>query len=74
VAESLGGVGLAEGVSMGQQLLTQAIGVAATIVWCAVISYVLLKVLDAVLGLRVPEQQETEGLDLVEHGERAYTS
>jgi len=72
--KGLGGVGLSEGVSMGHQLLTQLIGVVATIVWCAVLSYVILKALDAAIGLRVSDQQETEGLDLVEHGERGYTS
>ncbi len=74
VVKGLGGVGLSEGVSMSHQLLTQLIGVVATIVWCAVLSYVILKALDATIGLRVSDQQETEGLDLVEHGERGYTS
>ena len=74
VVKGLGGVGLSEGVSMSNQLLTQLIGVVATIVWCAVLSYVILKALDATIGLRVSDQQETEGLDLVEHGERGYTS
>jgi Amt family ammonium transporter len=47
--------------------------VIATIVWCGVISYVLFKILDAVIGLRVTEDEETEGLDIVLHNERGYT-
>jgi ammonium transporter, Amt family len=70
-AESMGGLGLETSVS--SQLVTQSIGVVATIVWCGVITFVLLKVLDAVIGLRVSEDEETEGLDLVLHNERGYT-
>jgi len=44
----------------------------ATIVWCGVFSFVILKVFDAVLGLRVNDEDETEGLDLVLHDERGY--
>jgi Amt family ammonium transporter len=70
-AESMGGLGLE--TSIGSQFVTQAIGVIATIVWCGVISYVLFKILDAVIGLRVTEDEETEGLDIVLHNERGYT-
>jgi Amt family ammonium transporter len=70
-AESMGGLGLE--TSIGSQFVTQAIGVIATIVWCGVISYVLFKILDAVIGLRVSEDEETEGLDIVLHNERGYT-
>jgi len=62
-----------EAYSMVSQLGVQAIGVVATVVWCGVITFVLLKVLDVVIGLRVSEDQETEGLDLVLHNERGYT-
>ena len=70
-AESMGGLGLE--TSIGSQFVTQMIGVVATIVWCGVISFILLKGLDAVIGLRVSEDEETEGLDIVLHNERGYT-
>ena len=73
VSASLGGAGYAEGMTMGRQLFVQAIGVGAAIAWCGVVTFVILKVLDAVLGLRVSEEQETEGLDLAQHGERGYS-
>jgi len=69
-ASSMGGLGLE--VSIGAQFLTQLIGVVVTMVWSGVISYILLKVLDAVIGLRVTTEEETEGLDLVLHDERGY--
>jgi Amt family ammonium transporter len=69
---SLGGAGLADGVTIGGQLVTQAIGVCATLVYTAVVSFILLKIIDAVIGLRVTEEQETEGLDLALHDERGY--
>ncbi|MEJ2553056.1 MAG: ammonium transporter [Gammaproteobacteria bacterium] len=72
VAAGLGGSGLADGVSMGAQLGKQAIGVLTTVVYDGVVSFILLKILDAVMGLRVSEEQETEGLDLALHDERGY--
>jgi Amt family ammonium transporter len=71
VVDRLGGIGL-DGVSMGGQVLTQAIGVVATTAWCAVLTFVLLKLVDALVGLRVEVEAETEGLDIAEHGERGY--
>ena len=71
-AGSLGGPAEA-GYVMGPQLLVQATGVIATILWCGIISFVLLKILDAVIGLRVTPDEETEGLDLVSHDERGYS-
>lgn len=71
-AESLGGVGYADGVTMGQQLGVQAIGVIATMIWCGIASYVLLKLVSLVVTLRVPEEAEVQGLDLSEHDERGY--
>jgi Amt family ammonium transporter len=66
--EAVGGTpGLLEG-NPGQ-LVTQLWGIAATIVWCGVASLVLLKVVDAIMGLRVEEDFERDGLDLALHGE-----
>jgi Amt family ammonium transporter len=67
---SLGG--LVEGVSMGGQVLAQIKGVALTTVYCFVISWVILKVVNVVVGLRADESVEEMGLDLAEHNERAY--
>jgi Amt family ammonium transporter len=72
VAAPLGGIGYAVGMSMGRQVLVQIVGVASVALWCAGATYVILKVLQATLGLRVSEDQEREGLDLSQHGERAY--
>ncbi len=68
---ALGGV-KGDDFSIVSQVITQAQGVLVTIVWCGVVTYVILKVLDAVMGLRVSEEQETEGLDLSQHEERGY--
>jgi Amt family ammonium transporter len=73
VAASLGGVGFAEGMSMGKQIAVQALAIAATAAWCGVLTWLLLKLIDLFVGLRVGEEQETEGLDLSQHGERAYS-
>jgi Amt family ammonium transporter len=72
VDAGLGGSGLAEGVGMGAQILMQFIGAAATIVYGGVVSFILLKVIDAVIGLRVNVEQEQMGLDLVLHDEQGY--
>ena len=72
VADRFGGAGLAEGMSMASQVGTQVIGIAATIVYCGVVSFIILKVLDNVIGLRVSEQEEQEGLDIVCHDEKGY--
>jgi Amt family ammonium transporter len=72
VDAGLGGSGLAEGVSMGAQVTKQFIGAAATVVYGGVVSFILLKVIDAVIGLRVTVEQEQEGLDLVLHDEAGY--
>ncbi len=69
---AFGGVGLAEGVTVGAQVVKQAVGVGVTLVYSAVISFVLLKVIDVIVGLRVTEEQETEGLDMALHDERGY--
>ena len=72
-AESLGGVGFGEGItSIAGQVSTQAVGVLATVVYSGVASFIILKVIDVILGLRVDEEQESEGLDLASHDERGY--
>jgi len=71
-ASSLGGLGLPEGVSIMDQVGVQAIAIMATIIWCAVISYILLKIIDKTMGLRVSEDEEVAGLDIVLHEESGY--
>ncbi|WEK51037.1 MAG: ammonium transporter [Candidatus Kaistia colombiensis] len=71
VAPSLGGVGVAD-YSMGHQVWIQIEGVLFTLVWSGVGSAILYKIVDVVIGLRVRKEVESEGLDIVEHGERAY--
>jgi Amt family ammonium transporter len=55
------------------QLTSQAWAVGTTIVWSAVVSFIAFKIVDLVVGLRVSEEHEREGLDTAQHGERAYT-
>ena len=75
-ATSLGvfsGYGFADGItSMGGQLYVQFIGVIATVVFTAVVTFVILKVVGALLGLRVSEEDEIQGLDISMHEERGY--
>ena len=73
VSAAFGGVGFPPGRSMAEQVLTQAIGVGATIAWCAVVTWLILRLLSMTVGLRVTDEQETEGLDLAAHGERGYS-
>ena len=79
-APSLGGQGvwdyttnaMATGYSIGSQVLVQAHGVVVTIVWSAIVAFIAFKLVDIVIGLRVPEDEEREGLDITSHGESAY--
>ena len=71
-AAALGGAGYAEGQTMGGQVLVQLAGIVAIGLWSGVITYVLLKVSDAVAGMRVSSEEETEGLDTVLHNETGY--
>ena len=69
--EAIGGTpGLIEGAP--NQVLLQAYGIVATIIYCAIVTYVILKVVQATVGLRVDEATELVGLDIKLHGERAY--
>ncbi|HHM6587443.1 TPA: ammonium transporter [Pseudomonas aeruginosa] len=69
-APSLGGFGSVEDI--GAQFFVQFKGVAFTVVYTAVVTFVILKVLDLVMGLRVTEEEEAVGLDLALHNERGY--
>jgi Amt family ammonium transporter len=55
---------------LGKQLLVQLEGVLATLIYSGVVTFILLKVVDVLIGLRVSEEAEYEGLDLSQHGER----
>ncbi|PTA77058.1 ammonium transporter [Serratia sp. Nf2] len=71
-ASSLGGTGYAEGVTMGHQVWIQLVSVLITLVWSSVVAFIAFKIAGAMVGLRVPEEQEREGLDVNSHGESAY--
>jgi Amt family ammonium transporter len=58
--------------SIAAQVLVQAKAVGVTVVWSAVVSVIAFKIVDLVIGLRVPEEEEREGLDITSHGETAY--
>jgi len=69
-APALGGFGTV--TDIGMQVWIQAKGVIFTVVYTAIVTYVILKVLDLVMGLRVNEEEESVGLDLAQHNERGY--
>jgi Amt family ammonium transporter len=80
-APHLGGQGIfdyttnkmsADAYSIGSQVWIQAQAVGTTIIWSAVVSLIAYKLVDLVVGLRVPEEAEREGLDITSHGESAY--
>jgi ammonium transporter, Amt family len=71
-ATSLGGLGLAEGVSILDQVKVQALAVLVTIVWSALFSYLILKAIQWTIGLRVTKDEEEQGLDIVMHEETGY--
>jgi ammonium transporter, Amt family len=71
VSPALGGVGI-DGYSMVGQVWTQIVAVLITVAWCGIVSFILYKLVDMLVGLRVTPEREREGLDLADHGERAY--
>ncbi len=79
-APSMGGVGIVTDwvtaktgwESIGAQVLIQAKAVGLTVVWSAVVAFAAFKIVDLVIGLRVSEDSEREGLDITSHGETAY--
>ncbi len=72
VAEGLGGVGLGEGMTIGTQVWAQLLSILVTLIWSGVLSFIILKIVDATIGLRVEEDEERMGLDLSQHNERGY--
>ncbi len=70
-APSLGGTGKPD-FSIASQVLIQAEGVVITIVWSAVVAFIAYKIADLIVGLRVTDDEQREGLDIVSHGETAY--
>ena len=67
-----GGVGLPEGRSIATAFAGQAVALAVTVAWAGVVSYILIKITQALVGLRVTAEEESEGLDITAHGERSY--
>ncbi|MDN5849595.1 MAG: ammonium transporter, partial [Nitrococcus sp.] len=72
VAGWLGGAGLPDGVSIVAQVGKQCLGVAVTMLYDGVLTFLILKSIDAVIGLRVTDEQELTGLDIALHDERGY--
>jgi len=72
VAEQFGGVGLADGMTIGSQVWVQVQGILAVLIWTAVATFIILQVIKVIVGLRVDEQHETEGLDITQHEETGY--
>jgi len=66
------GQGYAEGMTMGSQVQVQVIGIVAAIVYTAVMTFIIVKLVDAVTGMRVTEEEEATGLDIILHDERGY--
>jgi Amt family ammonium transporter len=72
VDTAFGGKGLAEGVSIMSQFMIQAEGVGVTIIYSIIATAIILKAIDIMVGLRITEEEEVEGMDLALHNERAY--
>jgi ammonium transporter, Amt family len=70
-APSLGGTG-GDDFSMGTQVGIQILSVVVTLVWSGIVAFIAYKIVDIFIGLRVPEDEEREGLDITAHGETAY--
>ncbi|MEP3525112.1 MAG: ammonium transporter [Hyphomicrobiales bacterium] len=73
VAERFGGIGLGD-TTMGSQLGVQATGIVATIIWSALVTYIICIALKMTIGLRVSDNDAIDGLDFAEHGEKAYNT
>ncbi|MGR8942125.1 MAG: ammonium transporter [Gammaproteobacteria bacterium] len=73
-SSGFGGLGLAEGMTIAGQVGVQALAIAVTIAWSAVLSFALLKLIDRFIGLRVTADEEVQGLDQVLHEETGYVN
>lgn len=69
---ALGGSGFTNGGTMLHQLQIQALGVVATLAWSGILTFIILKIIDGMVGLRADRDQESEGLDLAFHDEKGY--
>ena len=69
---SFSGLGLPDGVSISDHFMVQLYSVGITVGWTALISFIILKAIQATSGIRISEQDELDGLDVTQHGERAY--
>ena len=72
MAAQFGGAGLEEGMTTASQMGVQVTGILATAIWTGGLTYIILKVVGLVVSLRVSDEEETEGLDLVLHEEQGY--
>ena len=72
VSKGLGGNGLADGMTIGTQVWAQLLSIIITLAWSGILSFIILKIVDATVGLRVEEDEERMGLDLSQHNERGY--
>ncbi len=73
VSASLGGAGLAAGQTPMGQVGVQIVAILATVFWTLSVTFLILKIIDGLLGLRVAEAEETEGLDITQHEEKGYS-
>jgi len=71
-SSDFGGLGYAQGMNLGKQLQVQVIGIVATVAWSVILTYIILKLVAGISGLRVSTDRENEGLDITSHGERGY--
>ena len=67
-----GATGLSDGMTMGSQFIVQLTGVVAVAVWSVIATVIIVMVTKAIIGLRVTDEEEIEGLDFSAHGESAY--
>ena len=73
-SKSLGGVGYTEGITMMSQVGIQLMSVITCVIWTSIIAFIAYKIADLIVGLRVCEEYEREGLDINSHGESAFNS